>query len=217
LKTFIVLKNEKRSELPSDIKGPDIRFSENLVEYFLNEFTREGDFVFDPFAGFGTTMRVAEAMNRMPYGLEYNSWRCEYARSRLGNPDHLVHGDARRLATYEFPPFDFSITSPPYMGKSDQENPFTDYSSEGAGYEQYLSDIGEIYSQMGAMMKSNARVVMEVSNLKLYDGLTTLAWDIAREVSKVLSFEGEIVIGWEETYGFGYDHSYCLVFKKQAR
>jgi hypothetical protein len=33
----------------------------------------------------------------------------------------------------------------------------------------------------------------------------------------VLRFEGEVVVDWEPTYGFGYDHSYCLVFKAPGR
>ncbi len=43
------------------------------------------------------------------------------------------------------------------------------------------------------------------------EGVTTLAWDVARELAAVLRFEGEVVIGWDK-YGYGYDHSYCLVF-----
>jgi hypothetical protein len=41
---------------------------------------------------------------------------------------------------------------------------------------------------------------------------TPLAWDIGREGSQVLYFEGEVVVTWQPTYGFGYDHSYCRVF-----
>jgi SAM-dependent methyltransferase len=74
-----------------------------------------------------------------------------------------------------------------------------------------LQDIQNIYAQMKDLMKPGARVVIEAVNLKLWDGLTTLAWDVAKAVSQVLWFEGEIVIGWDR-YGYGYDHSYCLVF-----
>jgi len=63
-------------------------------------------------------------------------------------------------------------------------------------------------------MKDGARAVLEVANLKGPGGVTTVAWDIARAVSSVLTFEGEIVIGWDRPYGYGYDHSYCLVFRK---
>ena len=55
--------------------------------------------------------------------------------------------------------------------------------------------------------------VLKQGDDNLWDGLTTLAWDIAKAVSQVLRFEGEIVVGWN-TCGFGYDHSYCLVFAK---
>ena len=32
---------------------------------------------------------------------------------------------------------------------------------------------------------------------------------------KTFHFDGETVIGWEE-YGYGYNHSYCLVFSKSS-
>lgn len=56
---------------------------------------------------------------------------------------------------------------------------------------------------------------MEVANLRDAGGrgpVTPLAWDVARAVGEVLRFEGEVVVEWEPTYGYGYDHSYCLVF-----
>jgi hypothetical protein len=65
------------------------------------------------------------------------------------------------------------------------------------------------------LLKPGARAVLEVSNLKNDDRITMLAWDVARAVSNVLVFEGEVVIGWDH-YGYGYDHSYCLVFRKPA-
>jgi SAM-dependent methyltransferase len=208
--TYVLLKNTHRSELPPEYQNDDVRFSESLVEHFLREFTYKGDVILDPFAGYGTTLLVAEEMGRIPYGIEFDAQRVEYIRSKLKHPDHLIHGDARQLVSYNLPPFDFSITSPPYMGKHDRENPFTNYTSKGS-YDAYLQDIRSIYKQVRQIMKPNARVVIEVANLKLWDGLTTLAWDVAEAVSRVFRFEGEIVVGWD-TYGFGYDHSYCLVF-----
>lgn len=57
--------------------------------------------------------------------------------------------------------------------------------------------------------------MIEVANLKDARGVTTLAWDIGTAVSTVLHFEGEIIVSWD-TYGYSYDHSYCLVFSKTA-
>ena len=62
-------------------------------------------------------------------------------------------------------------------------------------------------------MAGDAKVVIEVANIRHEEKLTTLAWDIAKEISKVLHFEGEVVICWD-SYGGGYDHSYCLIFSK---
>ena len=70
-------------------------------------------------------------------------------------------------------------------------------------------------------MKENSHIVIEVSNLKR-KRVTTLAWDIAKKISEILVFEGELVVGWKSdtpqndngSYGYGYDHSYCLIYKK---
>lgn len=101
------------------------------------------------------------------------------------------------------------------MGRHHKENPFTAYSTIGEGYGHYLETMRRLYQQLGAKLKPSGKAVIEVSNLKHEDGpLTTLAWDIAGEVSKVLRFDGEIIVGWEDGYNYGYDHSYCLVFAK---
>ena len=60
-------------------------------------------------------------------------------------------------------------------------------------------------------MKPTGKVVLEVANLKPEKKVTTLAWDVGQELSKVLRFEGEVIVCWDQC-GYGYDHSYCLVF-----
>ncbi len=193
-------------------KPDDVRYPAALVRAFLADYTRPGDLVFDPFAGFGTTLLVAEELGRRGLGIEYDARRCAYARSQLRAPETLLHGDARRLSAYDLPRVDFSITSPPYMSRGDPENPLTAYATPGAGYDAYLADLRDIYRQLGVLLTNSAMAVVEVSNLKGPDGVTTLAWDVARAIGEVLRFEGEVVVGWEPTYGYGYDHSYCLLF-----
>lgn len=215
MKSYIEMKSERKTELPLEFQNDDVRYSESLVEYFLGEFTKEQDVVFDPFVGFGTTLLVAEEMGRIPFGIEFDERRYEYVRSRLGQPENLLHGDSRQLASYNLQSFDFSLTSPPFMNRHDIEDPLTAYTRRGEGYQAYLKDIRGIYEQMGRLMKPEARAVIEVSNLKQADVVTTLAWDIATEVSQVLRFEGEVIVCWDK-YGYGYDHSYCLIFRRRA-
>ena len=216
MRTYLSLKNEKHKALPQEFRHDDVRYPEELVEYFLREFTREGDVVLDPFMGYGTTLLVAERLERLAFGVEFDESRWRYVQSILQHPERAVHGDSRDLASLELPDIDFSITSPPYMGKQHKENPFTAYSTIGEGYGQYLETTKQIYRQLNAKLKPVGRAVIEVANLKHEDGsLTTLAWDVAKAVSEVLEFKGEIVVTWDGGYGYGYDHSYCLVFAKK--
>lgn len=212
MRTFLRLKNQQPHKLPAEFQHEDLRYTEELVAHFLRQYTRPGDTVFDPFAGYGTTLFVAEAMDRVPYGIEIDARRAGYIRSRLQHSDGLIHGDTRQLLGYRLPLIDFSITSPPYMAAADLEDPFTNYHDAGTGYAAYLHQIERIYADIKQLLKPGARAVLEVSNLKDAHSITMLAWDVARAVSNVLEFEGEVIIGWDH-YGYGYDHSYCLVFR----
>lgn len=214
MKTYLHLRNELDPPLPDQFASDDVRYPAALVQHFLTEYTQAGDVVFDPFAGFGTTLFVAEAMERRAYGIELLPERCDYIRSRLRSPGGLLQGDVRQLATYSLPPIDFSFTSPPYMNADDPEDPLAAYQQSGHGYKAYLADLQAIYRQIGALLTETARAVVEVANLKKAGRVTPLAWDVARAIDQVLRFEGEVVVTWEPTYGYGYDHSYCLVFTR---
>ena len=211
MKSYLSLEFSFADELPAAFKNDDVRYPENLVEHFLKEYTQAGDTVLDPFAGYGTTLVVAERLGRIPYGVELEAAKVDYARRKLARPEHLVQGEARSLASLDLPAMDFSMTSPPYMNKGDREDPFTAYRERGKGYSAYLQDMRSIYGQLRGLMKPAGTVVLEVANLKLDGQVTTLAWDVAAEVSTVLHFEGEVVVCWDR-YGYGYDHSYCLVY-----
>lgn len=213
MRTFIRLKNRRPGKLPPQFDGiSDIRYPEELVALFVQRDTRPGAVVFDPFAGFGTTLIVAEALGRAAWGVEYDAARVAHVRAQLRQPERMLHGDSRTLAQLDLPPFDLSITSPPFMTEHDDPmHPLTNYRMPSEGYDTYLQQLQSVYSQMLPLMKPAARVVLEVANLKSAHGVTTLAWDVARAVGAVLRFEGEVVIGWDH-YAYGYDHSYCLLF-----
>lgn len=130
----IRLRYEQQEGLPEPFAHDDVRYPPDLVRTFLADYTRPGDLVFDPFASFGTTLRVAEEMGRRASGLEYDAERCAYSRKRLRHPEALLHGDARRLATYSLPRIDFTLTSPPYMYRDDPEDPLAGYRASGRGY-----------------------------------------------------------------------------------
>jgi DNA modification methylase len=213
VQTWLQFPQGNRTVLPSRFQQEDVRASENMLEHFIREFTKEEQIVFDPFAGFGTTLLVAEELGRAGYGIEYSKPKVDYIHGLILHPERLIHGDSRHLLEYDLPDFDLCLTSPPYTNEKDSENPFVDYRQKGFDYPSYLKEMGSIFSQVAQKLNPSGHVVIEAANLKKQGHVTTLAWDIAREVSKSFHFEGEIIIGWDR-YGYGYNHSYCLVFSK---
>lgn len=211
--TWLQLARGNRAVLPSRFRHEDVRAADSLVEHWINKFTEPGQIVFDPFAGYGTTLLVAEALGRAGYGIEYSKPKADYVHGLLAHPENLIHGDSRNLLTYDLPDFDLCLTSPPYTNENDSENPFVDYRQKGFDYPSYMREMGNIFSQVAQKLNTSGRVVIEASNLKKNGHVTTLAWDIAHEAAKILHFEGETIVAWDK-YGYGYNHSYCLVFFK---
>lgn len=211
VQTWMQLPRGNKIVLPSRFCHENVRCADSFVEYCINEFTEKGQVVFDPFAGYGTTLLIAEELGRRGYGVEFSKEKVNYVQGLLEHPEHLIRGDSRRLSEYDLPIIDLCLTSPPYTNRNDTENPFVDYRQRGFDYPSYLQEMRNIFSQVAQKMKSSGRLVIEASNLKKNGEVTTLAWDIAREVSHIFHFEGETVICWDE-YGYGYNHSYCLVF-----
>ncbi len=106
------------------------KFPETLAAEFINFFTKQGEVVFDPMAGTGSTLVAALRSGRSAYGIELNQ---EYAgiarqvineeRQKLGEPlgsiaCEVITGDAREavaiINSLNIPQVDYVLTSPPY-------------------------------------------------------------------------------------------------------
>lgn len=216
MKSTIRLRNTSVEELPDGFGGEDERFEEELVELLLEEYTRPGDKVIDIFAGFGTTLVIAERMNRIGYGIEIDTARFEYARSQIKHKGNLVHGDARLVDHYSFPQMDFALCSPVYMNRKWNMDPLTDDTTPQT-YDGYLNELQTIFAKLGAIVKVGGHIVIEAANFKS-TFVTTFAWDLCRAVSAALRFEGEIVICRDSPdsgrvpNACSYVNNYCLVF-----
>ncbi|NHJ50008.1 MAG: site-specific DNA-methyltransferase [Asgard group archaeon] len=232
MKSYLILPNVKSRPLPEKFHGDDNRSSENLVQYFIENYTQKGDVVLDIFAGLGTTLFIAEEMDRIPFGIEYVKDRFEYIKENLKHKENIINGDSTKLLDYKIPECDICYSSPPFSHKESNYNPFTAYESEG-NYQQYILDYQKIYSQVKQVMKPEAYVIVDIANLQNEKRkVTTLAWDVAKSISEILYFVKEVVIiresresetvdgrsePWriEGTFGYGYDHSYCLIFQNK--
>lgn len=193
-----------------------IRFPKSFAEKFILEFTKKGDLVLDPFAGFGTTLFAAQDTGRVGFGIEYDSKRCEYIKNRLKAPNRIINADSTKLNSLNLPKMDFLLTSPPYMRHFDRENPLSNYTKKG-NYNNYLTGIGKIFSKIKKLMKKNSFIVVEASNtFGKNHPMTPLAWDLGKEISKHLFLEREIIYCHnEKSSNQNSSHSYCLIFRNK--
>lgn len=80
-------------------KNHSAAFPEELPEWFIKLFTKELDTVLDPFMGSGTTLRVANRMNRNAVGIDVVPEYCERVKAQLkpvqwvySNPSPAMNG-----------------------------------------------------------------------------------------------------------------------------
>lgn len=95
-----------------------------LVERLIKMYTCEGDSVFDPFLGIGTTLIAAHALNRHAVGIELNPKFSEYAQNWLNDVTNLfsndkhykiINDDCRNMLNHlKKEKIQLTVTSPPY-------------------------------------------------------------------------------------------------------
>lgn len=178
----------------------DVHFAESLVVAVLEDLTAPGDLVLDPFAGFGTTLRVAGQLGRRAVGIELLPQRCAIARASA--PDATVHcADARRLASLVTEPVALVLTSPPYMTVGDHpEDPLAGYTGSGATYAGYLAGLREVFAAAFGVLAPGGHVVVNVANIDDGSHFTPLAWDVGRLLSDLGRLLPETFVLWDEPW-----------------
>lgn len=71
-------------------RGHSAAFPEALPEWFIKLFTEPGDTVLDPFAGSGTTLRVAHRLHRRAIGIEIVPTYVQAMNDQLGTKQLLL-------------------------------------------------------------------------------------------------------------------------------
>jgi DNA modification methylase len=192
----------------------DVHFTESLAAMVLDEYTSPSDLVLDPFAGYGTTLVVAERMSRAAIGVELLQAHADIIRSRLTGPAQVITGDARSLAALVQGPVDLCLTSPPYMTAVDHpENPLNAYQTLDGDYGRYLAEIGDVFRQVAELLRPGGHAVINVANIETQGTITPLAWDMARTVSRHLTLRHESFLCWDRQPA-GISGDYCLVFQR---
>src|SRR5262249_54040523 len=148
LPTQLTLPKQHEAELPDGLAHDDNRFTEGLVEVFVDALTGPGDVVLDPFAGFGTTLLAAERRGRQGWGVEIDAARAEYIRARVEHRERVLVADVRRLSTLDLPPARLVLTSPPYSNPGDPRDALSGYVAANKGYGAYLAQLAKLFADL---------------------------------------------------------------------
>ncbi|HAN18282.1 MAG: hypothetical protein A2X13_04735 [Bacteroidetes bacterium GWC2_33_15] len=207
--SWYILKPKPRKK--TEILHP-AKYPEDLAEMHIKAFTKEGENVFDPMSGTGSTQIAALMLNRNAYGTELSQFFCNIANERCKNLKSgnnksseykILCQDARKIKPKNFPLIDYIITSPPYWdmlnmkGAENQAKRIKNglqlnYSEnmEDLGntsdYNQFLSDLTNIYFNLILILKPGGYITIVVKNIKKKGNNYPFAWDLALRLQKKL-------------------------------
>jgi DNA modification methylase len=214
-KSWFVLPNKTRTL--KGFKDGHVPASAGLAEKFITEYTKKNAVVFDPFAGFGTTLFAADKLKRVGIGIEYDIKKINYIKPFLKAIHNIIHGDSLKISSYNLPKIDLCFTSPAFMRYFDKENPLSNY-TQSESYKEYLLGINKIYSQIKKLTKKGGNVVLDVSDtFDKNHPMTTLAWDVGKIISKHFYFERDFIFCSKNltlaSTSANDNHTYCLMFR----
>ncbi|MET3183663.1 UNVERIFIED_ORG: hypothetical protein ABIC43_006847 [Variovorax guangxiensis] len=238
--SWLMLDHESpRHRLPDDLRARDPLDARDCgwVEQmtpFIRRFSQPGDTVFDPFAGFGTTLLAARLEGRRAAGCEVDADRLGLIRERLarhgiGADDDgvaLLHGSCDALDGAAPQPFELCLTNVPYFGCRWPGAPAAGQLYGSRSYAQHLEGLRDVFHAVRTHLSEDGHCIAMVQNLRIGERMLPLAFDLARILGSLFTMEEERVLIYphgEETGAAGdvdaartdRRHEYALVFRKQ--
>lgn len=207
-------------------------YSPTMTKSFIEFFTKEGETVFDPFSGIGSTQVGAQRANRIGIGIELNPKYAKIANLRLKKPSFVINGNSLNLKTIlkenKIQRIDFSVSSPPYWDilnrstgdfekkrnlKSLDIN-YSNNTNEDVGhindYNEFIDKCAEIYFQIYDLLKIGGYIVVIIKNVKKDGKHYPLAWDLAKKLMEKYDLKDEKI--WcqdkQSLSPFGYPFSW---------
>ncbi len=206
-KSWFIHKPPRRKE--NEVLHP-AKFPESLVKEFIEFFTKENNWVLDPFMGTGSSLVSSSESNRNCIGIELQKKYHKITTERISkleiqNEIIPLLGSSLKLANvlkkkYSEIIFDYCITSPPYWNQLErnsirqknrkEKGLDTVYSKSKSDlgnisdYEDFLEMQAKVFDNVYELMKPGAYLTVITNNIYSDGKLYPLAFDTAVSLTK---------------------------------
>jgi len=242
--SFSIWRDIKKNKEERALKHPAM-FPTTLAEKLIKIYTKNEDnaVILDPFVGVGSTMIAAQNLGRRGIGVDLNKEFCKISKKRTNTRSgvEIYNKNSKYLTEFIDEGIDLCITSPPYwdilnrLRTADKKNSinYSD-SKEDLGnikdYQNFLSELKKVYSEVYKLLKSNKRCCVIVMDIRKKDKFFPLHIDITK-IMEEIGFELEEFIIWDrqqeynnmKTLGYPWVfrvnkvHEFICVFWKRER
>jgi hypothetical protein len=223
---------DPRYVLPDDLRDSDVFAGRDVgwveqMRPFIAAFSRPGDLVLDPFAGFGTTLVAAALEGRRGLGIEVAPDRARrigerLARLALPPPDVRV-GDCIAL-TPSLPRVDLVATSVPYFGCTGGLAGGVAQRYADPDYATWLERMRLTFKALVPSLARGGHLIVMVENVRVGGHFVPQAWDVARLLAERFVMQDERVIIYPGRPPHGDDpaitnraHEYALIARHAPR
>jgi hypothetical protein len=243
---------DPRHQLPAALRAQDPRGAADCgwVEQmtpFISHYARPGEWVIDPFCGFGSTLVAASIAGMPALGVELDAQRVALTQARLDalglDPQayqvwqgNLASAQTQARCKGELgpvhgagsTPIGLCLTNIPYFGAGAHEGADADQLYQARRYEPYLQTLREVFNGVHAVLAPGAWCIVMAQNLRLGTSFVPLAWDVAKLLDERFVLHEERLLIYDREadasrLGAGgvsatnRAHEYALVCRKQSR
>ena len=193
-KTVWVIANTRREDHPAV-------FPDEIPHRLIKLFSFYDDIVLDPFAGTGTTARVALQLGRRATCVDQNgnyvrTIRKECREQYNGHgTDSLqaVHGDSRDMEFVQDDSVGLVVTSPPYWDKADYGKSARNLGNR-ANYVEFLRSVRPVFRECFRVLMPGRKLCVVTANVNQYTEHGLLTFPLATDFTVLLRDVGFVMI-----------------------
>jgi DNA modification methylase len=182
----------------SDPEHPAV-FAPEIPRRLIKMFSFVGDTVLDPFAGVGTTAKVANELERNCVCVEQNEHFAKRITKDVGLvANHcwteVVAGDSRDLGFIGDSSIQLIVTSPPYWNKADYGDGEANIGSVD-GYRDFLAEIAPVWLECLRVLEPGRKLCIVTANVSQHTEHGLLMFPLAADFIVQLRDLGFLVVG----------------------